>query len=85
MERCDASGLDCPCASLNDAGQDIAATFVLRGSHHDFHRRAQITSAYRDEQGVPIAGFHAILIIEIELIHPWELSRGHSPAFGNAR
>lgn len=70
--------------AFDDAGQSIAIVreplladyndipakiYVLRGADRDLIRGILITSDYRDERGVPFAGFHAVLISEIELVH----------------
>jgi hypothetical protein len=58
---------------LLTAYHDIPA---VRYSLHDGGRQIQsllVTSDYRDAQGKPFAGFHAVLISGIELLHP---SRG---------
>ncbi len=55
---------------LLSAYHDIpAARYSLQGGQRRI-RSLLVTSDYRDAQGVPFAGFHAVLIREIELFHP---------------
>ncbi len=55
---------------LLSAYHDIpAASYLLRDGRRHI-RSLRVTSDYRDAQGVPFAGFHAVLIREIDLFHP---------------
>ena len=70
--------------ALDDAGKPVdSAAEPLLSTYHDLPAARYtlqagrrlinsllITSDYRDAQGRPFAGFHAVLISEIELFHP---------------
>lgn len=70
--------------AFDAAGQRVASVAEpLLAAHHDIPaaryslqdgrrqiRSLVVTSDYGDAQGVPFAGFHAVLISEIELFHP---------------
>lgn len=70
--------------ALDNAGKEVATvrerllaeyhdipakTYVLRGANHELIRGIQIISDYRDRRGVPFAGFHAVLISGLDLVH----------------
>jgi hypothetical protein len=46
-----------------------AATHELKSAGDKLIHLVRITSDYRNEKGIPFAGFHAVLISEIDLIH----------------
>ena len=49
--------------------RDIPArTYVLKSAENTLFRSVRITSDYRDANGRPFAGFHAVLIDEIDLM-----------------